>query len=511
MPKGWPYFSVCETILCAIFACMGSKSWDMRYFIISILTLLACHGVSAQRRLSFNEAVLLAMENSDMLKGQDRDITVAIYERRAARGLYFPKVEITGAYMLTQRDIDINLNGKKGVIETSAKELITQGVTTGLLSPEVAQLLRGALTPILNFDWRYTIQKRSFGLVAAKLSLPIYAGGRIRAANRVAALRLMGGEYKMDAATSKLLTTLVERYYGVVLLQHAVRVRSAVVEAVEAHLKDAKAMEEAGAIAHNMVLEVEYKLADAKKELLSERHRLEMAKRALRVAVNVDFDIEPTDKLFVDDNILSVDYYIDSAINMNPEIRGAELNIDLANEGVKAARAEMFPTVGIMGEGSLYSYNLTSILPRWVVGVEASILLFNGFNKTEMLRAAKARVESVEAKVENARSNISLLAEQEYYNVINALADIEASRSLVALAESYYNSAHDGFEEGVTTTTELLDAETKRAASVLSYLNAAYDYCVAIARLLEASGLSHTFEQFRTSGEILYIENSLDN
>lgn len=483
----------------------------MRRVIISIIAIIACVGLSAQQPIRFDEAVLLALEHSNLLKGQNRDVAVATYERMAARGLYFPRVEITGAYLLTQRDIDININGKKGAIESSTTTLITQGVTTGLLSPEVAQLLRGAISPLLDLDWRYTIQKRSFGIVAAKISMPIYTGGRIRAANRVASLKLMAEEYRMDAMTSHLLTTLVEQYYGVVLLQYAVAVRASVVDAVKSHLEDAKAMEEAGAIAHSVVLEVEYKLAEAEKVLLSERHRLEMARRALKSTMNVDFDVKPTDNLFVDKNILSIDYYVDSALNLNPELRGAELNIDLAKEGVKAARAELLPTVGVMGEGSLYSHNLTTMLPRWVIGVEANVLLFNGLNKMQMLRAAKSRVESVDAKIEKARSDVSLLVEQEYYNVINSLADIEASKSSIALAESYYNSAYEGFKEGVANATELLDAEVARAASLLSYLNSTYNYCVALARLLEASGLSHTFDEFRNNGELSHIENGLVN
>ena len=492
--------------LCAIFACSLQKLNCMRLIILSAVALIASLGVSAQRPIRFDEALQLTLENSALLKGQSYDVAVAMYERQAARGLYFPKVEIAGAYMLTQRDININLNGEKRGIENSAQELIKQGVTVGLLSPEVAQLLRGAISPLLNLDWRYTIQKRSFGFVAAKVSMPIYAGGRIRVANRVAALRLMAEEYRMDATMSNLMTTLVERYYGVVLLQYATNVRQTVVNAMRAHLEDAKAMEAAGVIARSVVLEVEYRLAEAQKLLLGETHKLEVAKRALKATMNVDFDTLPIDNLFVDENILPIEYYIDSAVNLNPELQGAELNVNIAKEGVRMARAEMLPTVGVMGEGSLYSYNLTSILPRWVIGVEANVLLFNGLNKAQMLKAAKSRVESVNMKIEKARDDISLLVEQEYYNVVNSLSDIMAAKHAIALAESYYNSAYEGFREGVVAASALLDAEVERAASMLSYLNSEYDYCLALARLLEVSGLSEQFVEFRDRGEMLKVE-----
>ena len=477
----------------------------MRPVIISILMLFACCGAWAQQHLSFDEAMSLALEHSDVIKGQNRDMATAMYERQAAKGLYFPKVEITGAYLLTDRDIDINFNSKKGVVENSAAALISQGVTVGLLSPEVAQLLRGAISPLLNLDWRYTIQKRSFGVIAAKVSMPIYAGGRIRVANRVASLKLSMEEYRMDTATGELLITLVEQYYGVVLLQYAVDVRRGVVDAVRAHLEDAKAMEEAGEIAHSVVLEVEFKLAEAERDLLSESHKLAMARRALKATMNVDFEPIPSDRLFIYKNILSLDYYVDNALNLNSELRTAELNLDLAKEGVKAARADMLPTVGIIGEGSLYRHNLTTLLPRWVIGVEANVLLFNGFNKMQMLKAAKSRLEGVVAKIEKARSDISLFAEQQYYNVINSLADIDAAKSSMALADSYYMSTYESYKAGIATASQLLDAEVARAASVLSYLNVAYNHCLALVRLLRASGLSHMFDECRCNGEQLML------
>lgn len=483
----------------------------MRLFY-TILLIFITGIAQAQELLSLNDAFMLALDHNKLVKSKQSDVATAYYELLATRGLYYPKVELMGAYMLTQRNMDIDLSGKKGVIESGANALINQGVANGLFTPAIGDMLHSLLSPLQGLNLRYTLQKRSFGVVATKLTMPIYIGGRIRVANKAAKIRLNIEEYQLDATQSHLYTTLVEQYYGVVVLEYAVSVRQAVVKVMTRHLDEALAMEEEGVIAHSEVLGVEYRLAEAQRELAHEEHRLLMAKHALSSTIGVDDNIVPIDNLFIcDNNILSIDYYTNSAINLNSILRTAEQNIELANEGIAAARSELLPTVALIGGASIYDYQLSDILPRWVVGVEARITLFDGLAKERKLQAAKSRAMGIGHQVDNGRDEIILLTENEYYNMCNSLADIRASQSSIAAAESYYISVLNGFRAGVISSSELLDAEVARAASKLSLLNSAYNYAVSLARLLEASGLSHTFDEYRDRGSVLDIENGLVN
>jgi hypothetical protein len=201
---------------------------------------------NAQRYLTFDDAVSIAFDANLALKSAEYDISVADYKLKAAEGLYFPKVEIVGGYMLTQRDVAIELLGSNGVINNMANTLIDNGVASGILTPDIAQFIGGLVSPLSTMDMSYIIQKRSFGVSAAKFTMPIYAGGKIRGANSVADISRRVAELRLSGAKSHLYTTLVEQYYGVVVLQYAVDVRRSVVDVMQRHLSDAKAMEEAG-------------------------------------------------------------------------------------------------------------------------------------------------------------------------------------------------------------------------------------------------------------------------
>ena len=464
------------------------------FFIIGITPAVA------QQNMSFSKAMNVMFENNSMVKSEQYNVDMAYNELRATRGLALPKIDLIGGYTLMQSDIDMDLGGSKGVITESLKDAINQGVTNGIISSDLASLLTQGLSPITSMDWRYTLQKRSFGVVGATLTLPIYMGGRINIANRAARIALSAASYSLDATKSMLLTELVERYYGVVVARSACAVRQDVVDAIKRHLVDAEAMEEEGIVAHSVVVYVQYKLAEAERDLHDAINKVKVAEAALNTTVGIEQSINPIDRIFICNNIHNIDYYTDMAIALNPILCELRHGKQLSEEGVKLARAAMLPEIVAMGAGAIYSYQLSNMIPRWSIGVGVRIPLFDGLGKEYRYIASKSGVKSVKEEVENAQSNIILLVEKEYYNLENTISNISATRRAIDFAESYYNSALEGFREGVVSSADLMDACTELAATKVEYLNAAYENTLTLARLLEASGLSDTFIQYVEQG-----------
>lgn len=464
------------------------------FFIIGITPAVA------QQNMSFSKAMNVMFENNSMVKSEQYNVDMAYNELRATRGLALPKIDLIGGYTLMQSDIDMDLGGSKGVITESLKDAINQGVTNGIISSDLASLLTQGLSPITSMDWRYTLQKRSFGVVGATLTLPIYMGGRINIANRAARIALSAASYSLDATKSMLLTELVERYYGVVVARSACAVRQDVVDAIKRHLVDAEAMEEEGIVAHSVVVYAQYKLAEAERDLHDAINKVKVAEVALNTTVGIEQSINPIDRIFICNNIHNIDYYTDMAIALNPILCELRHGKQLSEEGVKLARAAMLPEIVAMGAGAIYSYQLSNMIPRWSIGVGVRIPLFDGLGKEYRYIASKSGVKSVKEEVENAQSNIILLVEKEYYNLENTISNISATRRAIDFAESYYNSALEGFREGVVSSADLMDACTELAATKVEYLNAAYENTLTLARLLEASGLSDTFIQYVEQG-----------
>ena len=208
--------------------------------------------------------------------------------------------------------------------------------------------------------------------------------------------------------------------------------------------------------------------------------------------------------------IYNIDYYRDSAVNLNNIIGEVENVERISAEGVNLARSAFMPEIVAMGGASLYSYNLSDMLPRWTVGVGLSMPLFGGLSKQEQYRASKSVERSVEDMADKVREDILLLVDKEYYSLQNALLNVNSTNRSIAFAESYYTTALEGFREGVTPSSELMDARIALAASEVEYLDAVYDYVMSLARLLEVSGLSDEFMEYMSRGVKVDIKNVIN-
>lgn len=479
-------------------------------FWISLLALLSTLSATAQLRVSFDDALSMMVERNRTISSAKYGVDAAYREYRVAQGLRMPKVDLVGCYTLMQHSIDIDLGGAKGVVTESLDGLINNGVSQGFITPTIASLLGDALNPLMGSDWRYTLQNRHFGFVGTTLTIPIYMGGRIGIANRVAKLKIDGAQIGLNGVTSALITELVERYYGVILAREVAAVKEFMVQGVEQHLSDAEAMEEQGVVAHSVVLYLQYKLSEVERDYSDAVSKLRVAERALQTTLQSDSEVLPRDNMFLSYEIYDVDYYRDNALSMNSAIGEVETAERLSSEGVNLARSAFMPEVVAMGGASLYSYNLTKMLPRWAVGVGVAMPLFGGLSKQEQYRASKSVERSVQDMAAKVREDILLLVDKEYYALQNALLDIDASKRSIALAESYYTTALEGFREGVMPSSELMDAHIALAASNVEYLDAVYNYVLSLARLLELSGLSGDFVNYISRGVEVGINRVID-
>ena len=482
---------------------------SMKYWMV-LLSLMFGVAVTAQQWVGFDEALVMMMERNKAISSAKYGVDASYREYRATQGLRMPKADLVGCYTVMQHSIDIDLGGTKGVVTESLEGIIKSGVTEGIITPTIASFLTDGLTPLMSADWRYTLQNRHFGFVGATVTMPIYLGGRIDIASRIAKLNIDGAQIGLNGVESALVTELVERYYGVILAREVAAVKEFVVKGVRQHLHDAEAMEEQGVVAHSVVLYLQYKLSEVERDYSDAVSKLQIAKRGLQTTLQGDEEVLPLDHMFIVDDIGNVDYYRDNALNLNSAISAVENAQRLGAEGVNLARSAFMPEVVAMGGASLYSYNLSNMLPRWAVGVGLSMPLFGGLSKQERYRAAKSVERSVNDMMDKVREDILLLVDKEYYELQNALLNITSSKRSIAFAESYYTTALEGFREGVTPSSELMDARIALAATEVEYLDAVYNYIVSLARLLELSGLSDEFVSYVNDGAKVDINGIID-
>ncbi len=462
-----------------------------RLFILVLESVALLHAAAQApvRTMTFDEASEVMFDSNASIRASEEVVRAATQERRAAIGLRVPTIAVSGAYSWMGDDVAIDLNGVKSGVMKGAEGLLPA------LDPALGQALHGLLTPLAARNWEFVLQRRSLISIGGTITMPIFTGGRINVANRAARIGEKIAESELQNVRGGLISQLVERYFGLLLAHHAVAVRRQVAEGLAQHLADARALESNGVIATSERLYVEYKVAEAERDLQKALLTEHTAREALSNTLGGEA-IHPVTAIFVVEHPEDAAFFVDEALENNTLLRQAQLKEGLARENVRLKRADFFPQVAAMGAASFYNWQVSGLVPRWAVGVGVNLKLFNGLTREYKYSAARHTLHSVESMVAKAKSDIALLVANEHAEMINRLTLLHSIEASITFAQEYLRSKRVAFSQGMTTSADLIDAELNLAKARIERLEAAYEFDVALARLLDAAGISDNFTHY---------------
>ncbi|MGL5318392.1 MAG: TolC family protein [Bacteroidales bacterium] len=469
------------------------------------VTLFAAFGSYAQvdstmQMISIDDALHMTLSSNPMMNAIKHEEEAAEKERKAALGLYFPQISLTGAYSLMSDDVSFDLNPVKEQLGEVAGALLP------VLPPNLQQPVAGMLAGLQGKDLRMIIQEDNFGMVGASFKMPVFTGGKITAANKASRIKEKEAIAKGDQQKSALVSELVERYYGLALSKQVVQLRGRVVEGMKKHLSDAVALEENGMIARGERLHAQSFEADAMKEY----NNAQLFDRTLNSALATTLNQQgasylPVSSFFMVTDLEAIDYFKQLAVENNPLVRQVHLKEDLAKEGVRLHRSEYMPQVALMGMVDLYNHQLTHLAPKWIVGAGVKLNIFDGLHREHKYSAAKSTVKQAQAYGVKAQNDIQALVEKIYNSLQSSAQQIPSLNTSLEFAKEYLRIKEEAFREGSATSSEVVDARLHLAKIQTERLQAAYNYDTMLAKLLEACGQSERFIEYSQRANNLTI------
>lgn len=464
--------------------------------------------------LDMQESLYLLVQQNTDIKVANQVLLQNEFERKASKGLYMPQVGLSANFGMQNKPSTLDLSpigdALGGLYSLSAGQTqlmqgITQAVSPALsaqLAPQFQQLLTGAqqgLLAVQNAEWEKTLVEDKLGAVSANVTWPIFTGGKIMAANNAAKARENENREKVRMVSNSQITSLVQRYYGLILASEVANVRMQISEGMLEHLNNAKKMEKNGIIPEAERLHAEVAYAEAEREYKKAKRDIELMQTALKGVLNVDKPIKPIANLFISDSLLILDDYITKAKLQNPIFGQLDQKKVLADQAIRKERSAYLPDVAIIGSYELYQYQMPEFMPDWYVGVGLRVNLFDGLAKNNKIQAAKIQRSQVDAYQEKASLDISTGVTKVYQQMLQAKEQYESSMVSLKFAQEYVRVRQKAFNEGFATSTEVVDANMNLSKVKVEQLKAMYDFDVALALLLELTGDSQSFTQYTLS------------
>lgn len=381
---------------------------------------------------------------------------------------------------------DVRLSGFAGRVSTTLS--VDTGAIAQLANPVLDSLppLPGLnlpdIPPAINADRVFDV--RSLGMSSV---WPLYTGGRLDAVKQIAAGRADEAGASVQAAQDEAATGLAQRYFTVQLASKAWQLRSAAADVAKEHQRMALKMERSGLIAKVERLKADVGVDNAHREAAKAASDLEIAQLALRRLLDAPGAVTPATPLFVHAQPPgSLASFIDEAMASNAAWKQIASKRKQADGAVQLQGRAFSPTViGVA------NYNLnrgSSSRANWLVGVSVSVPLIERIDRAKMIAAAALERQRVEVAAEQAGRDIPTLAESQWRAMEDARQRYLAMASAIELAFETRRLAQVAFRNGQASSTDVADASLNYTKSSLERAQAAYEYVMALARLLATVG-----------------------
>jgi outer membrane protein TolC len=474
------------------------------------LSVLAAKPIPV-KKLTFDQAREITWQNSHVIKQMGYLQLQKDQERRAVKGLYYPSVGIIANAVLMSDPIHLDLTPVREAITPLYKTLGTYGKFGGIpgISDDMAtQLIRknmlAGLTEIEGQNWDQVIQEKAFGVIAATVQWPIYAGGKIRAANKVSSINQLEALEISRQRQGELMSELVERYYGLALARQVVLVRRDVYNGLQKHLDDAIKLETEGMISNAEVLHAKVFHAQASRELSKAIQQTDIVAQALNgtLANGDSIEIETISNLFYLDTIEPESYFINFSMLKNPLLNQIESKKLLAAQAYKVERANLLPALAFQGTYDIANKDLSTYVPDWEIGFALKWTLFDGVSSLAKVKAATLQAKEAEEYGLKAQTDITILINKLYHELTmyhDQLTELATARQF---AEEYLRATETEFHQEMTNSTQVIDARLALAQVKTERLEAMYHYDITLAKLLECAGVPADFSAYATRSDI---------
>ena len=244
--------------------------------------------VQAQQRLSLDSCRAMALRNNKTLSASRLQLDMAHYKVKAAKTKYLPHVSALGGYELTSREISLLSDDQKaslssagthatGALHNDISSALSGLAQQGAISPELANGLGNLFGQVGSklgsvvdgvgqkvVDALHTDTRQMY-TISVMLTQPIYMGGGIIAANRMAKIGEEMAANNIEATTQSTLHSIDQAYWLVVSVHHKKQLAESYLEVVKKLDNDVQKMIAEGVATRADGLKVAVKVNEAEK------------------------------------------------------------------------------------------------------------------------------------------------------------------------------------------------------------------------------------------------------
>ncbi|MDI6853187.1 MAG: TolC family protein [Deltaproteobacteria bacterium] len=455
--------------------------------VLALLFLMAAGAVSAQEKpkkptLTLDELIVMALKFSPEIKASQDEVELAKQQRAEARGYFYPRIETTSIFSVVP-------NAREPYV-------IREGGASHIFFPDPKNRIHGV---------------NVFGRLDAIITQPIYTFGKIAYRERAAKHYVNVKREGVEAERGEVMMKVAEAYYGNILADQG---KDAVKDA-RTYLDDARhRIDRLLQIDSPNVKESDrYRVAVYEGSLEGFAAQAEQGAKVSYLALknltgyppDQDFQLPP-ELPAPEPPKGDLQYYIQKAFELRPEMKQLEEGLVARQLLVDAAKAERYPSfffavygvlAGAPGRATVKGplrdpalsdfYNERGALPllgmkwNWDFGIT-----------TAKIKQAQAELSQLKHKEKTALMGIPIQVAEAYGKVVEHYEAAKGNEKAYINARRWVVTSFSNFDMGLGTMDEVFRSIREYGETRGNYLASLYNYNLAVVKLDKVSGAYRT-------------------
>ena len=417
--------------------------------------------------MTLEECVAAARTGNIMAKDAHNDILMAKEQQKLARTKFFPMMNASA----------FHYESNKALLNYSFLE-----------QEDIDELNK-------ELEWGFTVDDFSISLMKkgtiAGISLiePLYTGGRITNYNKLADLQVDARNLMKDVTDDQIVMSTEFLYYKILELHETDKTLDAMERELKSIHQDAVNIWENGIAHKNDVLSVELALDQLSALRIKTSNGCRLLRRALAKHIGMpdeDIDIDTTlNKEIISPEQLACD--VQTALESRNETQLLDIWVQKSVLERKIAFADMLPILAI---GATASHS--KILDDWnsrVTGfVAIQVPLSTLWSERHEYKRKKIEEQKAIDFRKDKREMISLQIQDAYDNLTSTYQQTQIAQKSIVRAEENMRINREHYREGLSTMTNLLDAQRQQQQALTQYHTAVSEYLQAKTRYLSLTG-----------------------
>ncbi len=326
----------------------------------------------------------------------------------------------------------------------------------------------------------------------------LYTGGATSSRNAIARLQFQKTQAQLDAVTDRVTMETRLAFNELLLNRERIQVREESIAVLQQELKSQRERFSTGTVGRLNVSRAEVSLANEEPELIQARTDLQNSHLRLGELLGVKAGRNGGEPFTVAGELVyeprrpDLNQCLAHAHARRPEIAVAEADIAIEEQQLRLDRSATRPQIEAFTGYEIYNERDPTLGREfnhgYIIGVNASWALFDGFATRGRMQATRARKESATRALEAIRSTIASEVRSAFLDLEQADRVLESELKNVDTASESLQIARGNLAAGLGTQLDVLQAATDLTRTRSTRLSATYLHNAALARLDRACG-----------------------